>query len=259
MRTYNVKPYWQNYIDGKFVDGGAEPITVLNPATGEKLAAQACANIADVNAAVSAARKCHESGALSDLRPVLRGRMVRKIGDYLLDHIEEIAPILTLESGKPLWEARIEIEGAARYFEYYGNQAETMEGRSIPLGKDYFDFTHYEPRGVSAQIIPWNYPLEMTARGIAAALTTANAVVVKTPELDPLTNTFFAKAAEAAGFPDGAVRARPFAPIPELTRSSLPALSRQVSPSPLRRPKMSCPVYLNWAGNPLRLCMQTPI
>ncbi len=205
MRTYNVKPYWQNYIDGKFVDGGAEPITVLNPATGEKLAAQACANIADVNAAVSAARKCHESGALSDLRPVLRGRMVRKIGDYLLDHIEEIAPILTLESGKPLWEARIEIEGAARYFEYYGNQAETMEGRSIPLGKDYFDFTHYEPRGVSAQIIPWNYPLEMTARGIAAALTTANAVVVKTPELDPLTNTFFAKAAEAAGFPDGAV------------------------------------------------------
>jgi len=62
-------------------------------------------------------------------------------GTYLLAHKDEIAPILTRESGKPLWEAHMEIEGAARYFEYYGNQAETVEGRSIPLGKDYFDFT----------------------------------------------------------------------------------------------------------------------
>ena len=53
--------------------------------------------------------------------------------EFLLDHIDEIAPILTLEAGKPLWESRVEIEGAARYFEYYGNQAETVEGRSILL------------------------------------------------------------------------------------------------------------------------------
>ena len=200
-----VKDYWHNYIDGKFVDGGAGRITVENPGTGEALAEQAIADASDVDRAVHAAKRVHESGALADLRPVERGRMVLKMGDYLLEHIDEIAPILTLESGKPLWESRVEIEGAARYFEYYGNQAETVEGRSIPLGASYFDFTTYEPFGVSAQIIPWNYPLEMTARSLSAALATGNTCVIKTPELDPLTNYYFAKAAEAAGLPDGAV------------------------------------------------------
>lgn len=200
-----VKPYWQNYIAGQWVDGGAGLLQVDDPASGEKLAEQALADAGDVDRAVAAARRCHESGALGRLRPVERGRMVRKMGDFLLDRIDEIAPILTLESGKPLWEARIEVEGAARYFEYYGNQAETLEGRSIPLGAGYVDYTVYEPYGVSAQIIPWNYPLEMTARSLSAALATGNACVVKTPELDPLTNAYFALAAESAGLPEGAV------------------------------------------------------
>ncbi|MEM9477684.1 MAG: aldehyde dehydrogenase family protein [Pseudomonadota bacterium] len=200
-----VKPYWQNYIDGKWVDGGAGRIDVTNPATGEKLAEHALADPGDVDRAVLAAERVHLSGVLSDLRPVERGRMVQAMGLYLLSQSDEIAEILTLEQGKPLWEAKIEIEGAARYFEYYGNQAETVEGRSIPLGASYFDFTTYEPYGVSAQIIPWNYPVEMTARSLSAALATGNAVVIKTPELTPLTNAWFAHAAEAVGLPSGAV------------------------------------------------------
>ncbi|GJL94188.1 MAG: aldehyde dehydrogenase [Hyphococcus sp.] len=203
--TADVKSYWQNYIDGKFVDGGAGRIAVDDPGTGERLAEHACADAGDIDRAVTAAKRCHQNGSLFDMRPVERGRMVKKMGDYLLANIDEIAPILTLESGKTLWEARKEVEGAARYFEYYGNQAETLEGRSIPLGAGYFDFTTYEPYGVSAQIIPWNFPLEMTARGISVALTTGNACVIKTPELDPLSNYFFAKAGEYAGFPDGAI------------------------------------------------------
>ncbi len=197
--------YWQNYIDGAFCDGGAGRITVDDPGTGAPLAQQACADARDVDRAVAAAQRVHLSGVLSDLRPVERGRMVQTMGRYLLENLEEIATVLTRESGKPLWEARIEVEGAARYFEYYGNQAETVEGRSIPLGKGYFDFTVHEPMGVSAQIIPWNYPLEMTARSLSAALATGNTCVIKTPELDPLSNTYFAKAAEAAGLPAGAV------------------------------------------------------
>lgn len=200
-----MQEYWQNYINGRWVDGGSGRLAITNPGTGEKLAEIALASRQDVDDAVAAARACHASGALSSLRPVERSRMVRRMADYLLAHRTEIAELLTLESGKPYWEAVIEVEGAARYFEYYGNQAETVEGRSIPLGGDYLDFTIYEPYGVSAQIIPWNYPLEMTARGIAAALTTANACVVKTPELDPLTNSYLAHAAEAAGLPDGAL------------------------------------------------------
>lgn len=204
-RLMDIAPYWRNYIGGHWVDGGAGRIVVDDPATGAPLAEQACADEADVDRAVTAARSCHESGALSAMRPADRGRMVRKMGDYLREHVDEIAPVLTREAGKPLWESRIEVEGAARYFEYYGNQAETVEGRSIPLGAAYLDFTVYEPFGVSAQIIPWNYPVEMTARSMAAALATGNACVIKTPELDPLTGAWLARAAEAVGLPDGAV------------------------------------------------------
>jgi aldehyde dehydrogenase (NAD+) len=200
-----MKTYWQNYIDGAWVDGGAGRIDVINPGTGEKLAEQALADAGDVDRAVIAAQRVHQSGALSNLRPVERGRMVQAMGRYLLEHIDELAQVLTFEQGKPLWESRIEVEGAARYFEYYGNQAETIEGRSIPLGKDYFDFTTYEPFGVSAQIIPWNYPVEMTARSLSAALATGNTCVIKTPELTPLSNAWFAHAAEAVGLPRGAV------------------------------------------------------
>ena len=201
----DVKPYWQNYIDGAWVDGGAGRIDVFNPGNGERLAEHALADAADVDRAVAAARRVHLSGVLTDMRPVERGRLVQAMGRYIADHVDDIASMLTLEQGKPLWEARTEVLGAARYFEYYGNQAETVEGRSIPLGKSYFDFTTYEPFGVSAQIIPWNYPLEMTARSLSAALATGNTCVIKTPELTPLTNAWFAHAAEAVGLPNGAV------------------------------------------------------
>ena len=201
----DIAPYWQNYVDGAWIDGGAGRLTVEDPATGLPLAEQALADPADVDRAVAAARACHESGVLTEMRPCDRGRMVRRMGDWLRDHVEEIAPVLTLESGKPLWEARSEVEGAARYFEYYGNQAETLEGRSIPLGDSYLDFTLCEPYGLSVHIIPWNYPLEMAARSLSAALAAGNACVVKTPELDCLSSAFIARAAAAAGFPKGAV------------------------------------------------------
>ncbi|WOI33135.1 aldehyde dehydrogenase family protein [Tritonibacter scottomollicae] len=197
--------YWKNHIAGDWVDGGAGRIDVLDPASGEKIAEHALADAADVDRAVQAARAVHLSGALSHMRPIERGRMVQAMGRYLLEHKDEIALTLVLEQGKPLWEAVVEVEGAALYFEYYGNQASTIEGRSIPLGAGYYDFTDYEPMGVSAQIIPWNYPVEMTARSLSAALATGNACVIKSPELTPLTNAWFAHAATAAGFPAGTV------------------------------------------------------
>mgnify|MGYP001791796485 CR=1 FL=1 len=200
-----VKPYWQNYVDGHWVDGGDGRISVLNPAESAVLAEQALADAADIDRAVSAAKRVHQSGVLFALRPVERGRMVRAMGQYLLEHIDEIAPLLSLEQGKTLWEARGEVTNSARYFEYYGSQADTLEGSSIPLGAGYFDFTVNEPYGVSAQIVPWNFPMEIASRGIACGLTTANAVILKTPELAPLSSSWFARAAEAVGVPAGAL------------------------------------------------------
>lgn len=201
----DLAPFWRNYIDGRWVEGGAGRIAVTDPATGETLAEQASASPEDVDAAVQAARGVHLSGALTALRPLERGRMVQAMGRYLLAHKDEIARVLTFEQGKPLWESAMEVEGAALYFEYYGNQASTVEGRSVPLGDGYLDWTEHEPYGVSAQIIPWNYPLEMTARSLSAALATGNACVIKPPELTPLTHAWIARAAEDAGFPPGAV------------------------------------------------------
>lgn len=200
-----IEPYWRNFIDGKWVDGGAGPIAVENPATGEILAEIACADAGDVDHAVNAARQCFDSRILQSMRPVERGRMVRAMGNFFIANLEEIATTLCLDSGKPLWESKREVANAARYFEYYGNQAETLEGKSIPLGARYADFTVCEPYGVSAQIIPWNFPLEIAARSIACALVTANCCVVKTAELDPLASTYFGHAAQSAGLPPGAV------------------------------------------------------
>ena len=106
-KTSDIKPYWQNYIDGQWVDGGAGRLTVDNPATGEALAEQAMADRADVDRAVQAAKACHLSRELSDLRPVERGRMVQKMGHYLLENKDEIAQLLCLEAGKPLDKAAI--------------------------------------------------------------------------------------------------------------------------------------------------------
>ncbi len=197
--------YWQNYIDGDWVDGGGGRLWVANPGSGERLAEQAVADAADVDRAVQSARRCHLSGALTDPRPIERGRLVQAMGRWLADHADEVAEVLTCEQGKPLWEAKNEVRGACAYFEYYGNQAATVEGRSIPLGAGYFDFTALEPYGVSAQIIPWNFPLEVAARSIAAGLATGNACVVKTSELTPLSSSYFARAAEAVGLPKGAL------------------------------------------------------
>lgn len=200
----DIQPYWQNFIDCEWLDG-AECLSVTDPATGAHLAHQAIADAGDVDRAVASARACHHGGALHDMRPIERGRLVQAMGRWIADHADDIAPVLTREQGKPLWEAQAEIRGAVNYFEYYGNQAATLEGRSIPLGAGYFDFTQLEPYGVSAQIIPWNFPLEVAARSIAAGLATGNACVVKTSELTPLASSFFARAGAAVGLPRGAL------------------------------------------------------
>jgi aldehyde dehydrogenase (NAD+) len=197
---------FRNWIDGAWVTGGGGTIAVDNPGTGEVYAEHALADAADVDRAVASARACVQGGALTDMRPIERGRLVQAMGAWIAARKGEIAEMLTHEQGKPLWQAMGEIERTALYFEYYGNQAALIEGRSIPLGAGYFDFTALEPYGVSAQIIPWNFPVEITARSVAAGLATGNACVVKTPELTPCACRYIALAAEAVGLPQGALQ-----------------------------------------------------
>lgn len=204
--TVDIKPYWRNYIGGKWVDAAdGRRLETVNPATGERLAEVALASAADVDAAVKAARACVASRALVSMRPMERGRMVVEMGRRLRQRKEEIAHLITLDAGKRISEALSEVEGSARYLEYYGGMAEKIEGKYIPLGDGYVDYVVPTPYGVTAHIIPWNFPNNMIARSLAPALAAGNAAVIKSPELCPLSTYVFGDLAEDVGLPEGAV------------------------------------------------------
>lgn len=204
--TTEISPYWRNYVAGRWVDAvDAQRRGLLDPATAEPLAEVALGGVADVDAAVAAARACADSRALVSVRPVQRLRWVMGIGRELASRRDRAAYVLSRDSGKALSEAYTEIDGTIRYFEYYGSMADKLEGQYIPLGDGYVDYTVPVPHGVSAHVIPWNYPAEMVGRGIAPALAAGNAVVIKAPELDPLVCHLVVEAAETVGLPDGAI------------------------------------------------------
>ncbi len=198
--------YFRNYIDGEWIDGSSrERIALEDPATGEVFAAVARATPDDVERAVAAARSCVVERRLVDMRPTDRGRLLTAMARWIRDHADEIVPLLTQDSGKTLQESEWEVAGCAGFLEFYGGLADKIDGSYIPLGDGYVDYVIPVPYGVSAHIVPWNYPFEITGRGIGPALAAGNAVVVKSPELDPATVTFLAKAADAVGMPRGAV------------------------------------------------------
>ena len=200
----STQTHWKNYIAGEWCDS-ENTLSIDNPATGEPFATISCASIEDANKAVDAARECADSGILTKDRPVKRVQMMQRIADNIRAMTEEGAKLLVLENGKSLEDARTEFLTAARYFEYYGGMADKIEGKSIPLGDDYVDFTYYEPVGVSAQIVPWNFPVDIAARSLAPALAAGNAVVIKSPEITPLAMTMLATACEDAGLAKGAL------------------------------------------------------
>ncbi len=196
--------HYRNFIAGEWQDSG-QKIEVINPADESVVATVACAGKAEIDQAVAAARRCVEDGVLTKPRPVERMQMLLRIARELRALVDVGAPLLLAENGKKLSESETEFHNAIRYFEYYAGMADKIEGKSIPLGDNYVDFTYYEPLGVSAQIVPWNYPVDLCARSLAPALAAGNAVVVKSPELTPLAMTLLATACERAEVPKGAV------------------------------------------------------
>lgn len=196
--------HYLNYVDGQWRDSSRH-LTIMNPSNDTEYATIALATLEDADDAMKAARACVESGALSDVRPAKRTTWLLKIAEAIREITDEASMILCLENGKNFQTAREEFEEAARYFEYYAGIADKIEGKSIPLGKNYVDFTQYIPMGISVQIVPWNFPVSICARSLAPALAAGNAVVVKSPEVSPLAMTLLFKAIEKADLPKGAV------------------------------------------------------
>ena len=178
-----IRPYWQNYIDGTWVDGAEGiRITVTDPATGNPIAQVARAMPADIDRAVAAARRCFDRRVLRDMRPYLRGELMMEVARQLEPLADEIALLECHDNGKTLAAGRAEVALTQRYLTYYAGLADKLEGRQIPLGDGLLDYTRHEPFGVSAQIVPWNGPLPMGARSLVCALVTGNTVVLKSPE-----------------------------------------------------------------------------
>jgi aldehyde dehydrogenase (NAD+) len=192
-----------------FIDGSWEAPTdgrrfqTVDPATEEQIAEVARGTERDVDRAVDAATAAFPSWR--DTPPEERGRVVGRIGELIDEHADELAALESRDQGKPLSQARSDMESAARYFEYYAGAADKVEGRSVPVGPDGVDFTIREPYGVSAQITPWNFPGNLFARGVAPALVAGNTTVVKPPEQTPLSTLRLAELCTEAGAPDGAV------------------------------------------------------
>lgn len=196
--------HYLNYIDGEWCDAKSS-ITVMNPSTAKPYATIAQADIEDADRAMAAARRVVNEGLLSDVRPAVRTEWMLKAAAAIRDMVDEGGLVACRENGKSLLDAKDEFIESARYFEYYAGMADKLEGTSIPLGKEYVDFTQYVPFGVSVQIVPWNFPVSICARSLAPALAAGNAVVIKSPEVSPLAMTLLVKAIEKAGFPKGTV------------------------------------------------------
>jgi aldehyde dehydrogenase (NAD+) len=185
------------YIGGRFVDpASGDYFKTINPATEEVLAAVAEAGPEDVDAAVGHARKAFETWAA--LPGTDRAKYLFRIARIIQERARELAVLETMNGGKPIKESRdVDVPLAAAHFFYHAGWADKLEyawpGRRA------------RPRGVCAQIIPWNFPLLMLSWKIAPALATGNTVVLKPAETTPLTALLFADICEQAGLPPGVV------------------------------------------------------
>ena len=175
------------YINGEWVKSvSGEIFSSYNPANHEVIGRVPRGDKEDVDLAVAAAKNIFESTEWQSLKPSIRGNALYEVARKVRERSEELAIIETLDTGKPLSQARSDVESSARYFEYYAGVADKMFGETIPVAPNVIDYTVREPMGVCAQIIPWNYPLQITSRGVAAAIAVGNTVVVKPAEDTPL-------------------------------------------------------------------------
>jgi aldehyde dehydrogenase (NAD+) len=188
-----------------------ETLPLMNPSDGTLLAEIARGSAADVDAAAAAARAAlgEGSGPWGRLTATERGRVLVKMSALVLAQADELARLEALDVGKPLKQGRADAVALARYLEFYGGAADKVLGETIPFANGYTALTLREPHGVTAHIVPWNYPMQIIGRSVGAALAMGNACVLKPAEEACLTALAFARIAEAAGLPPGALNVVP--------------------------------------------------
>lgn len=202
MKIQTDGPY-QMYIGGQWVQAtNKEVFRVYNPATGELVAEVPQGLKPDATAALEAA-----DGAFpgwSRLSAADRARYLEKIRDLLLENSQEIATVMTMESGKPIREARSEVQSAADNFSWYASEGRRVYGEVVPSDTPNRRIVVIrQPIGVAALITPWNFPLNILSRKLATALAAGCTVVAKPAEQTPLTAILLWRVLEQAGLPAG--------------------------------------------------------
>ncbi|WP_042454085.1 aldehyde dehydrogenase family protein [Neobacillus dielmonensis] len=194
------------YIDGKWVVPKQDRlIEVKNPADGSSLAYVPRGDKEEINLAVKAAKKAFHSREWKTLSPYQRGKLLFQVAELIRNNKEELAQLETVDVGKPLNQSAVDVEIAARYFEYYAGIADKIFGETIPVEPGIIDYTVREPIGIVGHIIPWNYPLQIAARSIAVSIATGNAAILKPAEDTPLTTLKLVELMEPLGLPKGIV------------------------------------------------------
>ncbi|MBO9642016.1 MAG: aldehyde dehydrogenase family protein [Pseudacidovorax sp.] len=190
------------------VPRGGAYLPVIDPSTGASLGEIARGAADDIDAAVAAAREaigaCFD-GPWGRVTAAQRGRLLQRLSGAVTADAEALALLEAQDTGKSLKTARADVTALARYFEYYAGACDKLHGETLPYEAGYTVLTVREPHGVTAHIVPWNYPLQIGGRTIGASLAAGNACVVKPAEDASLSLMRLAEIARDVGFPPGAL------------------------------------------------------
>jgi aldehyde dehydrogenase (NAD+) len=189
-------------IAGRRVEAAAW-LPVVNPSEGSEIGLLARGTGAEVDAACRAAQAALD-GSWGRMTAAERGRVLLRLAGLIRRDAERLAALESLDVGKPIRQARTDAAACARYFEFYGGAADKLHGETIPSAEGILALTLWEPHGVTAHIIPWNYPMQILGRSIGAALAMGNACVAKPAEDASLSTLAIAELALEAGLPEGA-------------------------------------------------------
>ena len=198
-------PHVQLYIDGHWREGAdARKLPVLNPATGEVMGELACAEIADLEEVAQAVNRGFD--VWRKISAFDRYKIMRKASQLLRDRVEIVANLMTLEQGKPLAEARMEVMAGADTIDWFAEEGRRAYGRVIPARQlDVYQLVIKEPVGPVAAFTPWNFPINQIVRKLAAALAAGCSIIVKAPEETPASPAELIRAFIDAGVPAGVV------------------------------------------------------
>lgn len=186
---------WSEATDGR-------TIPVVDPSTGEEFDRLSRGGEAEVERAVASARRAF-TGTWSRTSPMERGRVLTRLSTLVQRDENALAELESRDVGKPLRQARADMTALARYCEFYGGAADKLHGETLPYEMDYTVVALREPFGVTAHIIPWNYPAQVLGRSVIASLAAGNSAVVKPGEDACQTILAVTKLAHEAGLPPG--------------------------------------------------------